>query len=143
MMAGIGGKNTRPELRVRKALHRLGFRYSLHAKSLPGKPDLKLPKYNAVIFVNGCFWHGHDCHLFRLPTTRTKFWQDKIKGNKERDEKARRALATNRWRVLDIWECAIRGKTSLETAVWAGKIAEWLTGDTDRLDIRGNDIGTR
>ncbi|XUU62081.1 hypothetical protein ACRAQ6_11410 [Erythrobacter sp. HA6-11] len=69
MMAGIGGKHTKPELRVRKALHRLGFRYSLHARDLPGKPDLKLPKYNAVIFVNGCFWHGHDCHLFRLPRT--------------------------------------------------------------------------
>ncbi len=140
-MAGIGGKNTKPELQVRKALHRLGFRYSLHARDLPGKPDLKLPKYNAVIFVNGCFWHGHDCHLFRLPATRTEFWKDKIEGNRKRDLNTRTALANNGWRVLDIWECAIKGKTSLETAVWVGKISEWLTGDSDRLDIKGNDIG--
>ncbi len=142
MMAGIGGKNTKPELRVRSALHQLGFRYSLHANDLPGKPDLKLTKYTAVIFVNGCFWHGHDCYLFRPPKTRTEFWLHKIEGNRNRDKKTRIALADSGWRVLDIWECAIKGRASLETSIWAGMIAEWLMGDSDRLEIRGEEIGT-
>ena len=85
MMSGIRGKDTRPEVLVRKALHALGFRYRLHNKSLPGKPDLSFPKYKAVIFIHGCFWHGHSCRYFKVPKTRTDFWQDKINSNRLRD----------------------------------------------------------
>jgi DNA mismatch endonuclease, patch repair protein len=85
MMAGIRGKNTRPEMLVRRALHAHGYRFRLHRKDLPGKPDIVLPKYRAVIFVHGCFWHGHDCHLFKWPKTREDFWIQKIKNNQERD----------------------------------------------------------
>ncbi len=88
MMAGISGKNTKPEIFVRKILHRMGYRFRLHKKDLPGKPDIVLPRYKIVIFVQGCFWHGHEnCHLFRLPKSRTEFWEAKIVGNKARDEK--------------------------------------------------------
>lgn len=78
MMSGIQGKNTKPELTIRKGLHALGFRYRLHGKTLPGKPDLVFPKYKAVIFIHGCFWHAHHCHLFKWPSTRVDFWQEKI-----------------------------------------------------------------
>ena len=81
MMSGIRGKNTRPELLIRKGLHARGFRFRLHDKRLPGKPDLVLPKYSAVIFVHGCFWHGHDCHLFKWPQSRREFWRKKITRN--------------------------------------------------------------
>ncbi len=87
MMACIKSKNTSPELLVRRGLHRLGFRYRLHNKNLSGKPDLALPKHKAVIFVNGCFWHWHNCHIFRWPKTRTDFWRSKIEYNKFRDQK--------------------------------------------------------
>ena len=85
MMAGIRSRNTRPELIVRKGLHARGFRYRLHARGLVGRPDMVFRKYGAVIFVHGCFWHGHDCSLFRLPGTRSDFWQKKIGRNRERD----------------------------------------------------------
>ena len=86
MMSGIRYKDTKPEIIIRKALHAKGFRYSLHNNKLPGKPDIVLPKYNAIIFIHGCFWHQHNCHLFKWPSTRPEFWQNKISGNKERDK---------------------------------------------------------
>lgn len=93
MMAGIKGKDTKPEILVRQLLHRNGFRFRLHQKHLPGRPDIVLKRFNAVIFVNGCFWHGHHrCHLFRLPKSRRDFWQDKIWANRERDDRKREAL---------------------------------------------------
>lgn len=113
MMAGIWGKNTKPEIVVRKGLHALGFRFRIHDRKLPGKPDLVLPKYNAAIFVHGCFWHGHDCHLFKWPQSRTDFWREKILGNRANDEKALDALEKAGWRVLVIWECALKGKEKL------------------------------
>ena len=109
MMAGIRGRNTRPELVIRKALHARGFRYRLHVAGLPGKPDIVLPRFRAVIFVHGCFWHGHDCPLFRLPATRSEFWEAKISRNRERDREVLGALKTTGWRCLTVWECAIRG----------------------------------
>lgn len=114
MMAGIKGTNTGPEIVIRKALHEQGFRYSLYNKKLPGKPDLTLPKYNAVIFIQGCFWHRHDCHLFKWPKTRTDFWKNKIDANAERDKRNIRELQESGWRVLEIWECAIKGKKRLK-----------------------------
>jgi DNA mismatch endonuclease (patch repair protein) len=97
MMAGIRGKNTRPEILIRKVLHRAGLRFRMHVGELPGKPDIVLPRWRAVIQVQGCFWHGHDCHLFRLPKTRREFWEAKIAGNRARDAAARAALAEFGW----------------------------------------------
>lgn len=116
MMAGIRGKNTKPEIQVRKTLHAAGFRFRLHRKDLPGKPDIILPKYKVVIFVHGCFWHGHEnCHLFRLPKSRTEFWEAKISGNVERDKLKQAQLLDEGWRVLLVRECALKGKTALKT----------------------------
>lgn len=138
-MSGIRGKDTKPELMVRKALHAKGFRFRLHAKNLPGKPDLVLPKYRATIFVNGCFFHGHDCHLFKLPATRPNFWQAKINGNRLRDKSIRTALENAGWRHLTIWECALKGKTKRGISELADSIAEWLEGKATTQVIRGKD----
>jgi len=112
-MSRIRGRDTAPELLIRRALHAEGFRYRLHDRKLPGRPDLVFPKYRAVIFVHGCFWHGHDCHLFKWPATRREFWEGKITRNRERDCSAGRALRHNGWRTLTIWECALKGGTRL------------------------------
>lgn len=110
MMAGIRSKNTKPEKLIRSALHRLGFRFRLHQSGLPGKPDLVFRKYKAVIFIHGCFWHGHGCPLFKLPTSNVLFWRNKIDRNRARDIQALDALKNAGWRVMVIWECALRGK---------------------------------
>jgi DNA mismatch endonuclease, patch repair protein len=108
-MSQIRSGNTKPELLVRKFLHASGFRYSLHKKTLPGKPDIVLPKYKAVIFIHGCFWHGHThCKYFSIPKTRTKWWTDKITTNKANDTKAMSALKKEGWKVLVIWECKLK-----------------------------------
>lgn len=113
-MAGIRSKNTKPEMVVRRFLHGQGYRYRLHRKDLPGTPDLVLPKYQAVIFVHGCFWHGHDCRYYRLPKTRTAFWAEKIAGNRSRDEKNQRLLEAEGWRVVVVHECEIRDNLDWE-----------------------------
>ena len=109
MMSGIRGKDTKPEVVIRSMLHRRGFRFRKNVKSLPGSPDIVLPKYKAVIMVNGCFWHGHDCHLFKWPSTRPDFWRQKINSNKLRDKNNLVLLNEAGWRVLVIWECAVKG----------------------------------
>lgn len=128
MMAGIRGKDTKPEMLIRKGLHRLGIRFLVHDKRLPGKPDLVFPKWRAAIFVNGCFWHGHDCRLFKLPSTRTEFWRDKIAANKKRDATALRKLDEAGWRVLSIWECEIKGRSAEEIESVLRRCRNWLTG---------------
>ncbi|MDF1607802.1 very short patch repair endonuclease [Hoeflea sp. YIM 152468] len=137
MMSGIRGKNTKPEMVVRKALHAAGFRYRLHDKRLPGNPDLVFPKYRAVVFVHGCFWHGHDCHLFRLPSTRSDFWCRKIAGNVERDRKAVQALENTGWRTGIIWECAVKGRTRLPIDTVLKNVEKWLSSVSSRLEVRG------
>ena len=113
-MQQIKAKNTKPELLVRTYLHALGFRYSLHKKTLPGKPDIVLPKYKTVIFIHGCFWHGHaNCKYFTIPKTRTQWWTDKINTNKTNDAKAMKALKKEGWKVLTVWECKLK-KEKLE-----------------------------
>lgn len=109
-MAAIKSKDTRPEMVIRKGLFARGYRYSLHKKSLPGKPDLVLKKYQTVIFVNGCFWHMHNCHMFRLPKSRADFWVRKLEENKRRDNRAISDLIRNGWRVIIVWECALKGR---------------------------------
>ncbi|QDI04234.1 DNA mismatch endonuclease Vsr [Xanthomonas cerealis pv. cerealis] len=109
MMSGIRGKNTRPEIAVRSFLHRNGLRFRLHGPQLPGKPDIVLPRWNAVVFVHGCFWHGHlGCRYFKLPKTRVDFWKTKINDNSRRDSLAVDLLREAGWRVAIIWECALR-----------------------------------
>ena len=117
MMAGIGGKNTRPEMVVRKHLFAAGFRYRLHRRDLPGRPDIVLPKHKTVIFVHGCFWHRHaGCRFAATPATNAQFWQEKLDGNVERDRRATRALLAAGWRVLRVWECRT-GPKDLERLV--------------------------
>jgi len=137
MMSGIRGKNTKPELLIRKALHARGFRYRLHC-DLPGKPDICLPKHRAVIFVHGCFWHGHDCHLFKWPSTRPEFWRAKIGRNCEVDRVADERLAATGWRVATIWECALKGKSRLTLDDVMERCADWLISGRERLTIRGS-----
>lgn len=109
MMSSIRGRDTKPELSVRRYLHKCGFRYRLHRRDLPGSPDLVLAKWNVAVFVHGCFWHGHKgCRYFRVPATRTDFWAAKIRGNAERDARAEAALLRSGWRVVVVWECALR-----------------------------------
>jgi DNA mismatch endonuclease (patch repair protein) len=109
MMAGIKGKNTRPELLVRRFLHAQGFRYRLHVSSLPGKPDIVLPKYQLAIFVNGCFWHRHhDCKYATIPEKNREKWQVKFRQNLERDQKQLAQLSDLGWSVVVIWECGLR-----------------------------------
>lgn len=138
MMSGIQGKNTKPEVMIRKALHQKGFRYRLHVKSLPGKPDLVFPKYHAVIQINGCFWHGHKCHLFKWPSTRPKFWRDKISGNRKRDAKNIAKLVSLGWRVLTIWECAVKGKSKLPFETLIAETCEWLITNEVSSEIGGS-----
>jgi DNA mismatch endonuclease, patch repair protein len=109
-MSRIRGRDTSPEMKIRRGLHGLGFRFRLHEKTLPGKPDLVLPKYRIVVFVHGCFWHGHGCALSKMPQTRRQFWHEKLTGNATRDRKTEEVLIKNGWRVLLIWECALRGR---------------------------------
>lgn len=111
-MSRIRSKNTQPEILVRKFLFANGFRYRINDKRLPGKPDIVLPKYKTVIFVNGCFWHGHEnCKYFKLPSTRTEWWKEKIEGNIKNDIKTHTILTEDGYRVIVIWECEIKNKT--------------------------------
>ena len=137
MMSGIGGKDTKPELIVRKGLHSKGFRYRLHHRKLPGKPDLVFPRYKCVIFVNGCFWHGHTCHLFKWPSSRAEFWKRKISNTIERDFKNFMLLDNKGWRILTIWECALKGKTRLPIEDVIEMASRWLSSETGHLEIKG------
>ena len=108
-MSRIKARDTKPEMQVRKFLHANGFRYKLHDKKLPGKPDIVLSKYKTVIFIHGCFWHGHkNCKYFVVPKTRTKWWTDKINANKTNDEKAVKALKKDEWKVITVWDCQLK-----------------------------------
>lgn len=137
MMAGIRGKDTKPELMLRSGLHRMGFRFRLHPRELPGRPDMVFPRYDAVIFAHGCFWHGHDCPLFRWPGTRQDFWRAKIEGNQARDERVMESLAGAGWRRLIVWECALKGPARLELSGVLDACASWLRSGAPQAEIRG------
>ena len=125
IMASVKQRDTGPEVRLRKALHRLGYRYKLNVKSLPGSPDLVFPRYKAVIFVHGCFWHAHGCKYSSVPSTRTEFWKEKFRANRERDVRKVDQLVKAGWRVLVVWECTIKGKSTLQDGVVV-TIVDWL-----------------
>ena len=142
-MGGIKAKNTQPELAVRRALHALGFRFRLHSGDLPGKPDIVLHRWKAVIFVHGCFWHGHDCPLFKLPLTRREFWNEKIRRNIERDKEVTEKLKALGWRVLTVWECSLKGKKKLGIQAATDLIERWLREGQGNMEIRGMANGDR
>lgn len=123
-MSRIRGTNTKLEVLVRSALHARGFRYRLGGAGLPGKPDIVLPKYGTVVFVHGCFWHGHNCPLYRLPKTRPEFWAAKIESNKARDARVESQLRESGWRVELVWECSLRGVKETDRALFFDQLAE-------------------
>ncbi len=136
MMAGIRGKDTRPELLVRSALFARGFRYRKNCRELPGRPDLKLTRYAAVILIHGCFWHGHDCRYFRLPRSNTAFWKAKIDANRTRDARNITALRQEGWRVCVIWECATRkGPAAGSLPAALDLLCGWLQGSEPFLEL--------
>lgn len=128
MMANIKGKNTKPEMAVRSALHQMGYRFRVHRKDLPGRPDIVLPKHRTVVFINGCFWHGHFCSLFRWPKTRQDFWREKILANKQRDQRNIKLLIDEGWRVCIVWECSIRKRSSEDFQEVIKGVTEWIEG---------------
>jgi DNA mismatch endonuclease, patch repair protein len=133
MMSGIRSRNTRPEMKVRSALHRAGFRFRLHAAGLLGKPDLVFPKHRVVLFVHGCYWHRHEgCRIASTPSSNREFWVGKFEANVKRDWQARETLLVAGWRVAVVWECETR-KQSADSIVAA--FIEWLAGDQSSLEI--------
>lgn len=134
LMSRIRGEDTRPELLVRRYLWHAGFRYGLHSARLPGKPDIVLPKWNAVVFIHGCFWHRHSgCPHFRLPKTRTAFWDKKLARNRARDSAAIATLVTHGWRVAVVWECAVRA----DPGVAGKKLVDWLQRSKTGIELTG------
>lgn len=136
MMSGIRGKNTGPELLLRRALHRNGFRYRLHVKALPGKPDIVFPSKKAIIMIHGCFWHGHKCHLFKWPSTRVEFWRKKIESNMHRDKEVERELSARGWRILTIWECTLKGRERISEVDVINSTIQWLTTENQSTELR-------
>lgn len=134
LMSRIRGKHTTPEKSVRSMLWRDGFRFRLHAKELAGRPDIMLPKWTAVVFVNGCFWHGHaNCRLFRLPNTRPEFWLQKLSANRARDLRTITALQDSSWRVAVVWECALHE----DAAGLQAALAQWVRGGPQFIEFSG------
>lgn len=136
MMSGIRSKNTKPEMALRRGLHALGFRFRLHDRRLPGKPDIVLPRYRAAIFVHGCFWHGHNCSLFKWPSTRIEFWEPKILRNRRLDSAAEVSLIGAGWRCGVVWECALKGRRKVGLPCVLERCAEWLRSGSEQLEIR-------
>lgn len=127
MMAGIKGANTRPEMALRKALHALGLRFRLHAKSLPGRPDIVLPRWKAVVFVHGCFWHRHEgCRYTTVPATRPQFWNEKFAANVSRDQRNLDGLAAAGWHTRVVWECDLK---TLGPSTVANDVMRWLQSE--------------
>ncbi|MYN17121.1 DNA mismatch endonuclease Vsr [Rugamonas sp. FT107W] len=125
-MRAVRSKNTNPEIIIRKLLFSQGFRFRIHVKSLPGNPDIVLPKYRVAVFVHGCFWHGHGCYLFKLPNVRREFWQNKIAENKLRDVRDFQILVQSGWRVLYVWECACKGRLKWNYEELAQRLSDWI-----------------
>jgi DNA mismatch endonuclease (patch repair protein) len=128
-MSHIRGKDTKPEMLIRRGLHARGLRYRLHDRKLPGRPDLVFAKYHTAVFIHGCFWHSHGCRLSKLPATHQDFWKKKLEGNAARDRRAMHALESAGWRVLTIWECAVRGPGRLDDTTVLDRAAHYIRED--------------
>ncbi len=140
MMSAIRGKDTRPELIVRKALYHRGFRYRLHRSDLAGKPDLTFPKHKAVIFINGCFWHQHNCEMFKWPKSNEEFWREKLVKNRLRDQQNHHLLSLGGWKIFAIWECSIRGRSNDDINRMLDDVSDWLLCGAENLSsIPGSD----
>lgn len=126
-MSAIKATHTKPEILFRKALHARGYRFRLHKKELPGKPDIVLPKYRTAVFVNGCFWHKHECHLFKWPATNRKWWESKLNNTAERDADKHDKLIKAGWRVFVVWECSLRGRHRQSIDSIIAEFEEWLS----------------
>jgi DNA mismatch endonuclease (patch repair protein) len=138
MMAGIRGKNTRPEQALRRALHARGFRFRLHSRKVHGRPDLVFPKHGAVVFVHGCFWHRHEgCRYTTTPSTRQVFWQTKFEKNVARDSAVRTTLLESGWRVATVWECSLRKPDRVVASVEL--LSAWLLSEEGRIEIGEDD----
>lgn len=141
MMAGIRGKDTKPELALRRALHARGFRFRLHSKAVHGRPDLVLPRYRAIVFVHGCFWHRHEsCRYATTPSTRQEFWQAKFTANVARDEAVHAKLLEDGWRVATVWECALR--RSDQVSATADLLSAWLQSNERQLQIGDEELSS-
>lgn len=142
IMSRVRSKDTKPEITIRKAIFSLGFRYRIHSTKLPGRPDIVLPKYKAVIFVHGCFWHKHECPMFKWPSSHRRFWRTKLKSNFTRDAVHLQSLHEQGWRVLIIWECALKGKLRRDREKLVTDISRWITGRIKRKELRGSKHGS-
>ena len=137
-MSMIRGRDTKPELLIRRALHARGFRYRLHSGGLPGRPDIVLPRYRTVIFVHGCFWHVHNCHLAKKPNTHAAFWEEKLSSNRARDQRTLDLLKEAGWRVAVVWECSVRGRSRQGVDGVIAKLERYIKGKTRQpIDIAG------
>lgn len=136
IMSQVGQRDTGPEMRLRKALHRLGLRYRLHDKKLLGSPDIVFPRFRAVIFVHGCFWHRHGCKASTMPETHRRFWTDKFEANIKRDRRNIKALLKDGWRVMVFWECALNRKKSDMDSI-AKKVINWLDSNSQFTEYSG------
>lgn len=136
-MSRIRGRDTKPELLVRRGLHGRGFRYRLHRRDLPGSPDLVFPGRRAVVFVHGCFWHGHGCPMCKAPATRPEFWASKTAANRARDLAAVKRLGEAGWRVLVVWECALRGPARLPEGEVLDACAAFLSSEVPSRELAG------
>ena len=137
MMAGIRGKDTKPEKLLRSGLFLRGFRFRIHRRDLPGKPDIVFSGRRAVIFVNGCFWHGHGCHLFKWPTSNSAFWKQKVEQTRVVDQRACAWLLADGWRVCHVWECAMRGRQRRGAAEVLDQLEAWLASTASECRIEG------
>ncbi len=139
MMSGIRGKNTKPEILLRRGLFAEGFRFRLHDRRLPGKPDIVFPRFRAVILAHGCFWHGHRCPLFKWPSSNVEFWTRKIERNRELDREAGEALAALGWRILTVWECALKGPGRFPVEHVVQVAAKWLSSGVRSREVVGRE----
>jgi|SRR6185437_8675463 len=142
IMASVGQKDTGAELALRRALHKIGLRYRLHDRSLPGSPDIVFPRFRAVVFVHGCYWHSHGCYRSTVPKSRNEFWTDKFSANRSRDQKNVGSLLKDGWRVLTVWECALMGKIAEPPSVVARTVKTWLDSSDTIGQIAGASIRT-
>lgn len=141
-MASVRQRDTSPERIIRSLLHRAGFRFRTSVRRLAGSPDIVLPRWRTVIFVHGCFWHGHDCHLYKLPATRTDFWRSKVVANITRDRNAIDALHKAGWKTIVVWQCSITGKSRLKSDALSRVLVAAVNGNTPMIEVRGQPLSS-